>query len=304
MTMRTTIWESVSAAKRPQPHRSAAFRPLQAAYLRAASSFSTTPLSRALKRHKDRAPLLEIPLIWVICVSFATLFLAGTSFAADPNPKLKVLLITGGHGFEEPQFFKVFKDNPEITVTFAAHGPTNADAYDRDDLAKFDVVVLYDMRKTITDGQKAKLMSLFDKGTGLVVLHHALVSYQHWPEYEKIIGGKYPEADGKAGVVTEEAGYKHDEEVPVVIVAKDHPVTAGLQDFTIHDEIYWGFHTQPDAIPLITTTHPKSGKPLAWCRTQGKSRVIYLQLGHDHQAYENPNYQKLVANSIRWTANK
>ena len=39
-------------------------------------------------------------------------------------------------------------------------------------------------------------------GIGLVVLHHALVSYQHWPEYERIIGGRYPESDGKSGVVT------------------------------------------------------------------------------------------------------
>jgi type 1 glutamine amidotransferase len=236
-------------------------------------------------------------LLWAVLAS-------GVAFAAQDSAKLKVLLITGGHGFEQEPFFKIFKDNPEITLTTAAHDKTNATAYEREDLLSYDVVVLYDMVKSISDAQKAGLQSLFDKGTGLVVLHHALVSYQHWPEYEQIIGGRYPEADGKSGVVTAEAGYKHDEEVPVVIVAKEHPVTAGVKDFTIHDEIYWGYRVQPDVTPLITTTHPKSGKPLAWCRTQGKSRVVYLQLGHDHQAFENSNYQKLVANSIRWTAIK
>ncbi|MDB6110694.1 MAG: hypothetical protein JWR69_2444 [Pedosphaera sp.] len=229
---------------------------------------------------------------------------AGAVFAAESGTPIKVLLITGGHGFEQEPFFKVFKDNPEITLTAAAHSNTNAAAYDRDDLLSYDVVVLYDMVKTITEAQQARFQSLFNKGVGLVVLHHALVSYQHWPEYEKTIGGKYPEADGRSGAVTSETGFKHDEEVPIVIVAKEHPVTAGLKDFTIHDEIYWGFTVRPDATTLITTTHPKSGKPLAWCRTQGKSRVVYLQLGHDHLAYENPNYQKLVANSIRWTAKK
>ena len=34
------------------------------------------------------------------------------------------------------------------------------------------------------------------------------------------------------------------------------------------------------------------------------SRVVYLQLSHDHKAYENPNYQKLVAQAIRWTAKR
>jgi len=90
----------------------------------------------------------------------------------------------------------------------------------------------------------------------------------------------------------------------VVIVAKAHPITAGLKDFIITDEIYWGFRTTPDATPLITTTQPKSGKPLAWYRTQGKSRVVYLQLGHGPSAYDDPNYRRLLAQSIQWTAKR
>ena len=36
----------------------------------------------------------------------------------------------------------------------------------------------------------------------------------------------------------------------------------------------------------------------------GKSRVAFVQLGHDHFAYENPSYRKLVAQAIQWTAGK
>ena len=239
-----------------------------------------------------------------IAVLFLTLLLAGGACGADAAAKLKVLVITGGHGFEEAPFFEVFKANPEITFTHAAHAKTNATAWERDDLLTHDVVVLYDMPRNITDTQKAKFLSLFDKGVGLVVMHHALVSFQQWPDYERIIGGRYPESAGQGGVVKADVGYEHDVDVPVVIVAKDHPVTAGLKDFTIHDEIYWGYRVGKDVTPLITTTHPKSGKPLAWCRTEGKSRVVYLQLGHDHAAFENQNFRRLVAQSIRWTAQK
>ena len=31
-------------------------------------------------------------------------------------------------------------------------------------------------------------------------MHHALVSYQDWPEYERIIGGRYPEVEEAAKV--------------------------------------------------------------------------------------------------------
>jgi type 1 glutamine amidotransferase len=72
----------------------------------------------------------------------------------------------------------------------------------------------------------------------------------------------------------------------------------------LNDEIYWGFRTGSDSKPLITTTHPKSGKPLAWYRTEKMSRVIYLQLGHGPSAFNNANYRKLVAQSIRWTAKR
>jgi type 1 glutamine amidotransferase len=196
----------------------------------------------------------------------------------------------------------MFAENPAITFTEAKQTKTS-EAYDRDDLAGFDVVVLYDMVQNITDAQKAKFLSLFDKGIGLVVLHHALVSYQHWPDFERIIGGRYPEADGKSGVVTPEVGYQHDVDIPVAIVSPEHPVVAGLNNFVIHDEIYWGFRVGPDITPLLTTTHAKSGKPLAWARTEKKSRVVCIQLGHGPEAFEDSNYRRSLAQSIHWAAN-
>lgn len=219
---------------------------------------------------------------------------------AGPLPKTRVLLITGGHGFEREPFLKIFTENKNIEFTHAEHAKGTANAFEREDLLNYDTVVLYDMPKGISEKQKARFLALLDKGVGLVVLHHALVSYQHWPDYERIIGGRYPEEDGKSGVVSPDVGYQHDVELPVTIALKNHPVTAGLSDFTIHDEIYWGFRVAPDVVPLITTTLPKSGKPLGWHRMEGKSRIVYLQLGHGPEAYGNPNYRKLVAQAIEF----
>src|SRR5438552_15655418 len=126
-----------------------------------------------------------------ICASLVAASLAPASFAGEA--KTKVLVITGGHGFETEPFFQVFRDNPAITFTAAEHAKTNATAWERDDLASFDAVVLYDMPMKITPAQQAKLLSLFERGTGLVVLHHALCAFQDWPDYERIIGGRYPQ---------------------------------------------------------------------------------------------------------------
>src|SRR5688572_21988586 len=108
----------------------------------------------------------------LLTMFLALLCYAGT--AAEPK-KLNVLVITGGHGFATNQFFQVFSDNAEITFTNAIQAKTSSTAYDRADLLSYDCIVLYDMVQNITDTQKAKFLSIFDKGVGLVVMHHALV---------------------------------------------------------------------------------------------------------------------------------
>src|SRR3954466_11165053 len=92
--------------------------------------------------------------------------LAALPSVAEESAKIKVLLVTGGHGFEQEPFFKVFKENEDITFTHAEHDKTNATVFERGDLLSYDVVVLYDIRRTLTEAQKAKFLSLFDKGTG------------------------------------------------------------------------------------------------------------------------------------------
>lgn len=223
------------------------------------------------------------------------------ALSAPAAAKIRVLLLTGGHGFAKEPFFRIFSDNPEITVTHLEHTKGTADAWERADLAAADVVVLYDMPKTISPAQQERMRSLFARGTGLVVLHHALVSVHGWADYERIIGGIYP-TNSPPGTAT--TGYRHDVDIPVVVAMRDHPITAGLADFTVNDEIYWGYRVGADVTPLLTTTHPESGKPLAWCRTEEQSRVVYVQLGHGPSCFDHPSYRDFLARALRWAARR
>jgi uncharacterized protein len=232
-------------------------------------------------------------------IAAVVIALLGLLGRAEAEEKIRVLVVTGGHGFEVEPFFKIFADNPEIDYTAAKHGKS-AEVYEREDLLNYDVAVLYDMPKVITDPQKARFRELLQKGTGLVVLHHALVSYPDWPEYAALIGGHYSQADEKSG----KAGYQHDVDIPVQVAAKQHPLMRGLADFLIHDEIYWGFSVDPKVTPLLTTTHTKSGNPLAWEFPREKGRGVYLQLGHGPTAYEHTAYREIVHRCIRWAAGR
>ena len=238
--------------------------------------------------------LIGLPLMVLACAGMVS---AATT---QPGGKIRVLLVTGGHGFKAGPFFKLFDDNPEIAYTAVAEEKTGA-AYHRDDLLSYDVVLLYDFQREITDAQKARFLALFDKGIGLIVLHHALLSYQNWPEYERIAGGKYlldveKNADGK---VTPPSTYQGDVDIAMKVVPKDHPITAGLSDFVLHDEIYRGVRTGADINVLLTA----EDRPQAWTRQEGKTRVVGIMVGHG-PAHADANFQKLLAQSIRWAGKR
>jgi hypothetical protein len=228
---------------------------------------------------------------------------AGAATAAHAQDTLKVLVVTGGHGFKHKPFFQVFEDMPGVEFAHAKQGKT-ATPYERDDLLSYDSVVLYDMVQNITEEQKKAFLSLLDKGVGLVVLHHALASYQGWPKYEEVVGGKFLLKPGTVDGKTVKRSVWGHLELTLNVVDKDHPITKGLEDITWHDEYYGKCRVSDDVTVLLTTECPKSQPQVMWCKEAGKSRVVYLMGGHGPGVYKRPEYRTLVANSIRWTARR
>jgi hypothetical protein len=211
--------------------------------------------------------------------------------------KIKVLILTGGHAFKAEPFFKMFDDNPEITWTTDKDIKT-AEPYDRADLFSYDVVVLYDSPVNMTDAQRARFLALFDHGIGVIVLHHAYLSYPMWPEFERITGGRYIYHKEQMTNGIQSSTYKGDVDIPITVVDKDNPITAGLSDFTLHDEHYFNMHMRDNFTPLL-----KSGdQVVAWSRKEINSRLVGIIVGHG--CYEDRNFRKLLQQSIHWAAKR
>jgi len=248
----------------------------------------------------------SFPLVRLLSAVVALLgSLPAPAPAADlPLAKTRVLIVTGGHDFEKDPFFQVFKDNTNLTFRAVEH--TNAHALLTPAAAvSYDVIVLYDMWQPITAEARSNFIAVLQAGKGLVATHHCLAGYQDWDEYRRIIGGRYYLKDTVVdGRPWKGSTYAHDQKLKVKIADPKHPVTRGVGDFEITDETYGGFEVLADSKPLLTTDHPSNTATLAWWRNYGPARVVYLQLGHDHQAFENPNYRRLLANAIRWAGGK
>jgi type 1 glutamine amidotransferase len=208
---------------------------------------------------------------------------------------LKVAVITGGHSFDLIEFHELFRSYAGLDVyiqhleDFCSSPQAVRDSY--------DALVFYFMpREGPTDEGKPKsaLEHLAETGQGLVILHHAILAYPDWPLWTELVGLED----------THTFDYYHDQKMNVCPTDVEHPITAGLSPWTIVDETYDMGDTGEGSEILLTTDHPKSMKTIGWTRAFGKSRVFCCELGHDHVAWQEPNFRTVLERGILWSAGK
>jgi len=231
-------------------------------------------------------------------MKLALLLLVFAFAASAQTAPVRVLVVTGGHDYE-PTFYKLFDGQEDIRVTVRPHpGPFQGDLRKR-----FDVLVLYDMVQENEIGERGQknLRDFLESGRGLVVLHHSVADYNSWTWWcSEVVGAKFllkPKGDRP------QSTYKHDVELVAEPVGR-HPILSGVGKLSIVDETYKGMWISPDNTVLLRTDHPTSDGPLAWISPYRKSRVVVIQLGHDHAAHLHPGYQRLVRNALLWSAGR
>lgn len=225
-------------------------------------------------------------------------------FTAPANP-VRILVITGGHGYKAKEFNEMLASLGPGIAYQVTEFPGAYDMFLPENRDKYDVLVFYHMWQEITDDQKKMFSECIGEGKPVVALHHSICAFDDWPEYWNIIGGKYfhkpATIDGKEYPAS---SYIHDLHFKVRIADPEHPVTKGIKDFEIFDETYKGYYVQAGSTPLLTTDEPTSTPVIGWTKKYGKARIVVLQSGHDVPTFENPNYRKLLKQSIEWVSDK
>jgi type 1 glutamine amidotransferase len=210
---------------------------------------------------------------------------------------LRALLITGGHDHETSFYtlFQGFEDLARLPVT------TSTLAFQNDIRGKYDVLIMYDFSRDLTETGKKNLRDFVASGKGIVVLHHALLNYQTWPWwYEDVVGGSYRlrrEGDIPSSTV------KNDQKIFVAPEGK-HPITRGFEPFQVMDETYKHMWISPKVQPLLITDNPNGDRFLAWIGPCTTSKVAAIQLGHGPTVFSHPAYRTLVHNAILWAAGR
>jgi hypothetical protein len=148
-----------------------------------------------------------------------------------------------------------------------------------------------------TDEQFGAFEQWVTDGGGFLGIHCATDTLANHPRYPKMIGGTF---DG------------HPWNADAVVTIKVHdPDWAACKpfgrEFTIQEEIYQ--HKNFDAANvrvLMSLDMEKTGHkeprhvPIAWCKSYGRGKVFYTELGHRDDVWTNPKYQQHLIGATQW----
>ncbi len=255
----------------------------------------------------------------------------------------QILLVVKGHPYERQPFYDVFEQMEGIDYTLVEQPAAQA-LFNPQQAAPYDAFVCYDMpgiafkaggapdflepSQSYRDGFEA----LLESGHGFVFMHHAIAGWPAWERFAEIVGGRFLYMPGQLrGQERPDSGYRHGV-THTVRVLEDHPVTAGVPaEFEITDELYLSEVFEADVQPLLASDykfeadnfysarkavaegkmfdndgweHEPGSNLIGWCKTEGASRIVYLQCGDDSVAYANPHFQRLLRNAIEWVSDR
>jgi type 1 glutamine amidotransferase len=166
-----------------------------------------------------------------------------------------------------------------------------------DALETADVGIFFTRRIAVAEPDLAKVKKFIARGGGVVGIRTASHGFQTWLKFDpEVLGGSYNNHYGK------------DVPAEVTIEAKnrDHPVLAGLKDFSTTSKLYKNPHLAEDVKVLLRAKTADYGEPVAWVRDAkagARGRVFYTSLGAPTD-FENPQFQQMLLNAVQWTAAK
>lgn len=202
------------------------------------------------------------------------------------------VMVMGGH---TENFHEFSVMGPIYEQFLGAAGFDVTTTEDRDDftgerIAPYDVIVCYTTGEDLTDEQRSGLLGGIVGGKGFVAVHSAADSFKGTPGYIPMVGGKF---------LTHPPG-----QIPLTfnVHSPFHPVMEGVEDFEMPEELYL-METTGHFDLLMSTWYKGFRRPITWVKPYGHGRVLYTALGHGKDQHENPSFQRIIVNGIRWANN-
>jgi hypothetical protein len=247
----------------------------------------------------------------LLVIGTALMILATASGFADDGPARRLLLLSQGpdghpagtHEYVAGQrvLAKCLSQVPGLEIS---HSRADGDWPDGPELlAKAEGVVVF-----VSEGAKwlnadpkrrAAFADLAKRSGGLAVIHWGMGTKDadNIEPFVRLFGACHGGPDRKFKFL----------ETNVRVVAKDHPIAAGIGDFKIKEEFYYELKREPDAMdftPLLTAEIDGGEHMVSWAWTRPDGGRSFGYTGcHYHENWSRPEYQRFLSQGVLWTLN-
>jgi type 1 glutamine amidotransferase len=238
-------------------------------------------------------------LIVLLLTTQSLLFAQNTSHVYHSAKRPRALALIGDR-YHSPVYIRdglapaFIREN--IPVTFIE----NVEALDAESLKEFQLLVIlrdgmnwpngYEKEpvKWMTDAQQQAIWDFVDNGGGFLPLHNAQGIYPPAGLYYKLLGGDY-------------GGHPKPAVFTIRVENKNHPVTAGVEDYEIYDEQHMvKYYLDREHQLLRSIARDNEAAAAGWWREVGKGRLVYLAMGHTPEGLGHAMTQRLIRNAMRW----
>ena len=226
----------------------------------------------------------------------------------------KALVVRGGWDGHQPveatDRFIPFLEAQGFAVRISESTAVYADA---EAMAETDLIVQCVTMSHIEHGELVGLRAAVEAGTGLTGWHGGIAdSFRSSSDYLQLVGGifaTHPAVGPGETRLEGEENYRH-YTVHISELGRQHPITAGLEDFDLRTEQYWVLSDDLNDV-LATTTHPAepwqqwhrpTTSPVVWTRLWGAGRIVVSTPGHSVDVLDDPNVRTIIERGMLWAA--
>lgn len=201
----------------------------------------------------------------------------------------KILLYQGGRYSSKDVSFKHFKN---ILTDYIIDTFEDVQIFNSDKFFEYIAAIFYSQGGELTNKQEMNILEFIKAGRGFIGLHGASASFKSHSKYFEMLGGRFIE-------------HKRVKSFKVINIEKQHPITRGLEDFTVRDEPYRHEFSMSKDIRILAigdyqdVDNPNL-EPIMWTKSYGEGRVFYCSLGHRTNSLKSPIFQKIIQRAVKW----
>jgi len=195
---------------------------------------------------------------------------------------------------------------------YSVFATENGAVFNPRDLAMFDAVVFLNATGDLfNEDQERALQTYVESGGGWVGIHAAGDgSHAGWPWYRENLVG----ADFTAHIMGPQF-----QTATVKLENTGHPVLQAIPETFAHEEEWYSWAESPrvEGFTVLATLDENSytpvqkifgvendlrmgDHPVVWSNCVGQGRSVYLAMGHQAAAFEQPQVAALLDNAINW----